>query len=136
MQENILFFQNRLKIYRGGKKITRKDVREIFIKLYTTFLDSCCCQYSTVFYSFSRRTGRISYFLSSSHVSNSKLPTHFKSFSLVVPSLHVSDSRQKKTTKKKPHKPKPNCKRLGNLPEVTPIQCSKAHLSISHLSAQ
>lgn len=136
MQEYILFSQNRLKIYRGKKKkITRKDVREIFIKLYTTFLDSCCCQYSTVFYNFSRRTGRISYFLSSSHVSNSKLPTHFKSFSLVVPPLHVSDSRLKK--KKKPnHKPKTNCKRLGNLPEVTPIQCRKGHLSISHLSAQ
>lgn len=106
IQENILFFQNRLKIYRGKKekKNTCKDVREIFIEPYKICLGFCCCQCSTVFYSFSGRTGRISHFLSSSRASNCKLPTHVSSHlaSLFLPSMFLSldENKGKNTTAK------------------------------------
>lgn len=129
IQENILFFQNRLKIYRGKKKKSRVRmfVREVFIEPYTICLDSCCCQCSIVFYSFSRRTGRISHILSSCCASNSKLPTHVSRHlaSLFSPSIFLILDEKKNQLQK-----------AWESPRVTPIKCSKGYLCISHPSAQ
>lgn len=80
IQENVLCFQNSLKIYRGEKKPTKQQPCLSMLEnprwTSQNLSRLCWCQYPS--------QGGLEGLASSSHVSNSKLPVCFESFSLIV----------------------------------------------------
>lgn len=130
-QENILFFQNMFKIYQGIIKFLKpphvRMLNKFSLKL-VPFVQIPAAESVPVFYSFSKKSGIISHFLSSSHAFYpcKQQTSHpcLKSFSFIVPPIHVSVSQKSPS---KEENPKANCSSFGNLPALAQAQCSKGN---------